>query len=35
MVRRMRRKWEARWYENGKEKRDSFDNKQDAINCEN
>jgi len=35
MVRRMRRKWEARWYENGKEKRDSFDNEQDAINCEN
>jgi len=35
MVRLHRRKWVARWYENGKEKRDSFDNEQDAINCEN
>ena len=35
MVRLYRRKWVARWHENGIEKRKSFDNEQDAINCEN
>jgi len=35
MVRLHRRKWVAIWYENGIEKRDSFDNEQEAIKCEN
>jgi len=35
MVRLVGRKWEARWYENGIEKRDSFINEQEAIKCEN
>ena len=35
MVYLQRRKWRAQWYENGKRKRKSFDNKQEAIICEN
>jgi hypothetical protein len=35
MVRLVGRKWEASWSENGIEKRKSFYNEQDAINCEN
>ena len=35
MVIRRRRKWEARWYDNRKQRYKFFDNEQDAINCEN
>ena len=35
MVRLHRRKWVARWHENGIEKRESFYNEQEAIKCEN
>jgi len=35
MVSLQKRKWVARWQENGKSKRKFFDNEQGAINCEN